>query len=80
MPRFSLHWQILIALAAGALAGWLLGHHMLRIEFIGTLFLRALKMIIVPLILTSIVTGIASIGSAGSMGRMGLKTLISSGN
>ena len=75
MGRIALHWQILIAVVAGALAGWLLGDYVLKIEFVGTLFLRALRMIIVPLIVTSIITGIAGIG-AGSMGRMGLKTLI----
>ena len=76
MGRLALHWQILIALVAGALAGWIIGEHVLRIEFVGTLFLRALRMIIVPLIVTSIITGIAGIGDAGSVGRMGVKTLL----
>ena len=45
------------------------------IEWIGTLFLRLLRMIIVPLIIASIVSGIASQTSARGLGRLGLKTL-----
>jgi Na+/H+-dicarboxylate symporter len=41
----------------------------------GTIFLRALKMIIVPLVFSSIVSGVTSIGSAQSLGRLGLKTV-----
>jgi Na+/H+-dicarboxylate symporter len=44
--------------------------------FLGTLFLNALKMLIVPLILSSIITGVAGIGDSGSMGRLGGKTLL----
>lgn len=44
--------------------------------FLGTLFLNALKMLIVPLIMSSIITGVAGIGDSGSMGRLGGKTLL----
>lgn len=40
----------------------------------GDLFLRALKMVIVPLILSSIISGVANIGNAENLGRLGLKT------
>ncbi len=46
------------------------------VSWMGDLFLRALKMIIIPLILTSIISGIANIGSAGNLGRLGLKTML----
>jgi Na+/H+-dicarboxylate symporter len=45
-------------------------------DFIGTLFLNALKMLIVPLVVSSIIVGIAGIGSGGEFGRLGLKTLL----
>lgn len=45
-------------------------------SFLGTMFLNALKMIIVPLIMSSIITGIAGIGAGGSFGRLGWKTLL----
>lgn len=46
------------------------------ISWMGILFLKALKMVIIPLILMSIISGIANIGSAGNLGRLGLKTII----
>ncbi len=45
-------------------------------EFLGTLFLNALKMLIVPLIVSSIITGVAGVGTSGAMGRLGGKTLL----
>lgn len=42
----------------------------------GTVFLTLLKMVIVPLIFTSIVTGVAGIGTTGGLGRLGGKTLV----
>jgi len=45
------------------------------IEWMGIIFLRALKMIVIPLILTSIISGIITIGSGQNLGRLGLKTL-----
>ena len=45
-------------------------------EYIGTMFLNALKMIIVPLIMSSIIVGVAGIGSGGNLGSLGGKTLL----
>lgn len=83
MTKLKLHWQILIALllaaVAGSLAGTdgsLLGVRFYAVfDFIGTLFLNALKMLIVPLVASSIIVGIAGIGSGGAFGRLGLKTI-----
>ena len=44
-------------------------------DFIGTLFLNGLKMLIVPLVVSSIVTGVAGLGAIEGFGRLGLKTL-----
>ena len=43
-------------------------------EFVGDLFMRALKMLIVPLIVTSVISGIASLQGVKGFGRLGLKT------
>ena len=83
MPKLKLHWQILIALGLAFLVGAalddqtrLLGVHFYGLfEFVGTIFLNALKMIVVPLVVSSITVGVASIGSGGSIGRLGAKTL-----
>ena len=45
------------------------------ISWMGEIFLRALKMIIIPLILSSLISGVTNIGTGGSLGRLGLKTL-----
>ena len=83
--RLKLHWQILIALglavAVGLSAGALLptaaaGGLVAACQFVGTLFLNALKMLIVPLVLSSIITGMVGVGRSGALGRLGGKTLL----
>lgn len=75
MIKIKLHWQILIAIVIAVLYGIFLPDHVNLITWMGDLFLRALKMIIVPLILTSIITGVANVGDAQNLGKMGLKTV-----
>lgn len=68
---------IFIGFLLGVLAAVIFGESILPIaEFTAMIFLRLLKMIIVPLIITSITTGVISAGSAGGLGRLGLKTLL----
>ena len=74
MLKLKLHWQILIALGIAILSGLFLTDYVSYVDWMGQLFLRALKMIIVPLILTSIISGVANIGDAHNLGRLGLKT------
>ncbi len=74
MLKIKLHWQILIALVIAVLYGLFLTDYVSYVSWMGDLFLRALKMIIVPLILTSIISGVANIGDAQNLGRLGLKT------
>jgi len=84
MLKMKLHWQILIALGlavfAGMLAGTEAGIFGVRFydifNFVGTLFLNALKMIIVPLIVSSIIVGIAGVGGTVGLGRLGGKTVV----
>ncbi len=46
------------------------------IDWLGIVFLRALKMLVIPLIITSVVSGIVNIGSGSNLGRLGLKTIL----
>ncbi|MDR9437442.1 MAG: cation:dicarboxylase symporter family transporter, partial [Thiohalophilus sp.] len=81
MLKLKLHWQILIALVLAVLIGaWagqegsLLGVRLYSVfDFVGSLFLNALKMIIVPLIVSSILVGIAGIGGGHGLARLGGK-------
>ena len=43
--------------------------------FIGTLFLNGLKMVVIPLVVTSIICGVSKIGGESGFGRLGLKTM-----
>ncbi len=73
--KFPLHWQILIALILGTLYGIFIPDYVKYVDWMGDLFMRALKMIIVPLILTSIISGVANIGGDKDLGRLGLRTI-----
>jgi proton glutamate symport protein len=75
MLKIKLHWQILIALFVAIIYGLFFTDYAYLVTWMGDLFLRALRMIIVPLILTSIISGVTSIGDAQNLGRLGLKTV-----
>lgn len=62
-------------LIAGGFFGYFFSSATTYTNWIGDIFLRGLNMIIIPLILTSIITGVASVGSDGNLGRLGFKTI-----
>lgn len=72
----KLHWQILIALIAAVIFGIFLKDYVAYIEWMGELFLRGLKMLVIPLIFSSIVSGIVNLGASDSLGRLGFKTIL----
>jgi len=74
--KIQLHWQILIALVLAVLFGYFIPQGVRYTEWMGDIFLRALKMVIIPLILSSIISGVTSIGEGKDLGRLGLRTLI----
>ena len=88
-PSHGNHWPIVIALIAGVGAGMILQKIAHPAEgaapewvktvieacrFVSDLFLRGLKMVIVPLVVASIISGIAGLKSLDGFARMGLKT------
>ncbi|MBI5154951.1 dicarboxylate/amino acid:cation symporter [Candidatus Poribacteria bacterium] len=70
---------ILVGIIAGiVLAGLSLpvfGERMTSVAFLGQFFLTALKMVVVPLVIASVITGMTSLGDIRRMGRVGLRTL-----
>ncbi|WP_188653265.1 dicarboxylate/amino acid:cation symporter [Yeosuana aromativorans] len=82
MKNLALHWKILIGMILGiiwALLSSTLGWSAFTINWIdpfGTIFINLLKLIAVPLVLFSIISGVANIGDPASLGRMGGKTLL----
>jgi len=75
MQKLKLHWQILIAFIIAVLLGLFFPQSSEYVKWLGDLFLRALKMIIVPLVFSSIVSGVVNLGSSSSLGRLGAKTI-----
>ncbi|MFA5330203.1 MAG: dicarboxylate/amino acid:cation symporter [Prolixibacteraceae bacterium] len=73
--KIKLHWQILIALVLSIGFGYYLPDLVGYTSWMGVVFLRALNMVVVPLIFSSIISGVASIGSGSNLGRLGFKTL-----
>ena len=70
-------WALLSAAVAGIFCGWFFGHSMTAIEWVGELFLDALKMTIIPLIVAAVISGIASLGStSGGLQRLGGFTVL----
>ena len=63
-------------MVVGALFGFVGGEPMAdRVGWIGDLFMKLLRMVIVPLVLTSIISGVASVGGGRSLGRLFSKTM-----
>ncbi|MBW2701282.1 MAG: dicarboxylate/amino acid:cation symporter [Deltaproteobacteria bacterium] len=77
-PWFAqLQWQILMAMGLALPVGVLGGPDAAEaVGWLGDLFLRLLKMVVVPLIFFSIVAGVTGVGSLKRVGRLGGKTLV----
>ncbi|KIH86151.1 glutamate/aspartate:proton symporter GltP [Pseudomonas batumici] len=82
--KLSLAWQILIGLVLGIAVGALLNHFSAEkawwisnvLQPAGDIFIRLIKMIVIPIVISSLVVGIAGVGDAKKLGRIGLKTII----
>lgn len=82
MKRISLVVQIAIGLALGILVGWYFNTHPLHQDWVssqvlkplGDIFIKMMKMVVVPLVFCSMVLGIAG-GDNKSFGRMGIKSI-----
>ncbi len=68
--------KILIGLFLGVIAGIVLGHKATYLAPIGKLFINGIKMLIVPLVFASLITGVTSIDNMKKMGRIDLKTIV----
>lgn len=80
----KLHHQIFLAMIAGATIGAFTGEGstlfgvsvLAGYDLVGSLFINALKMLVVPLIVTAIISGMVGVGGGDNLGRMGIKTVI----
>jgi Na+/H+-dicarboxylate symporter len=65
--------KVLIGLVGGILTGFLLGEHAAYLKPLGDVFIRMIKMIVMPLIFFSIINGLSNIKDANQLGRIGIK-------
>jgi len=63
--------SMIVAILAGGISGFVWGEAMMSVGWLGELFLTTLKMLIVPLVAASIITGVAGLGDVRKLGRMG---------
>src|SRR5437667_1104261 len=75
-PRRSLTGWILVGLLAGAELGHEAPSVALKLQFLGTIFLRLIKVIIAPLLFGTLVVGIAGHADLKKVGRLGIKSLV----
>ncbi len=73
----KLHNQVFAAMLVGAILGVLFSEGAVHwVGWMGTIFVRLLRMVIVPLIFTSIISGVVSAGAGAKLGRLSIKTLV----
>jgi proton glutamate symport protein len=82
--KISLAWQILTALVLGIIVGAVLHNQPDNREWLvtnilspaGDIFIHLIKMIVVPIVISSLIVGIAGVGDAKKLGRIGVKTIL----
>ena len=75
MKHNGLLYLMITGIVLGIFSGWMYGSKMLVVEWIGEMFLDALKMLVVPLIISSMIVGIAGLGDIRKVGKTGLIAL-----
>ncbi|MDG4656031.1 glutamate/aspartate:proton symporter GltP [Ectobacillus antri] len=79
MKKLGLAWQILIGLVVGIAVGAIFyGNDAVAtyLQPIGTIFIRLIKMIVIPIVVASIVVGVAGVGDVKKLGKLGGKTIL----
>ena len=66
---------MLTGIVLGGVCGWVFGEQMLVVDWIGEMFLDALKMLVIPLVVSSMIVGIAGLGDIRKVGKTGMITL-----
>ena len=67
---------MLVGIFLGGMCGWWFGHQMEAVGWLGDIFINALMMLVIPLIISSLIVGIAGLGDITKVGKTGLITLV----
>ncbi|SKC45597.1 dicarboxylate/amino acid:cation symporter [Maledivibacter halophilus] len=73
--KIGLTTQVFLAMIVGAILGLLIGEPMTKLGFIGTIWLNCIKMIVVPMVIVTIITGITSQKDVKSLGRISVRIM-----
>jgi proton glutamate symport protein len=79
LKKFGLAWQILVGLILGIAVGAIFyGNPEVQtyLQPIGTIFIRLIKMIVIPIVISSLIVGVASVGDIKRLGSLGGKTIL----
>ncbi|MGX6443839.1 glutamate/aspartate:proton symporter GltP [Neobacillus sp. K501] len=79
MKKFGLAWQILAGLILGIIVGAVFyGNPAIEtyLQPIGTIFIRLIKMIVIPIVISSLIVGVAGVGDIKKLGKLGGKTIL----
>lgn len=68
--------RILLGLVLGVVAGLLLGEAAVDLKWIGDVFVRLIRMLVVPLVFVTVVAGVAAMSDPARLGSVGLKTIL----
>lgn len=74
--KIKLHTQIFLGIVFGIFAGVLFRENAALFEPIGDIFVRLLRMIVIPIVFSSLVVGVLNLGNVQSLGRLGAKTFL----
>lgn len=67
--------QVVIAMVLGAIVGWSMGNDAIVFAPLGIIFIKLIKMLVIPLVAVSIMSGAASLGDTPSAGKIGVGTI-----
>lgn len=79
MKKIGLAWQILIGLILGIIVGAVFyGNPAVQtyLQPLGTIFIKLIKMIVVPIVISSLIVGVAGVGDIKKLGKIGGKTIL----
>ncbi len=76
--KLSLAWQMLIGMALGVVVGALVDSSFAQtyLQPLGTLFIRLIRMVVVPLVLATLIAGTAAISDTAKLGRVAVRVIV----
>ena len=77
-PKFysNLYFQVLVGITLGVVLGFLAPERAVQMRPLGDLFIKLVKMLIAPIVFTTVVVGIAQMGAMKDVGRIGLRAIL----